>query len=51
MQMEHRVLNVVNYRNYKSFSTTAAGMYYYNIDITNKEGKLEILKKKIVVMN
>ena len=45
------VLNVTNYRNDKSFSTTAAGMYYYNIVITNKEGKLEILKGKIVLMD
>ena len=45
------VLNVTNYRNDKNFSFTAAGMYYYNIVITNKEGKLEILKGKIVVMD
>ena len=45
------VLNAANYSNNANLSGMAAGMYYYNIIITNKEGRQEMFKGKIVVMN
>ena len=45
------VLNAANYSNNASLYSMAAGMYYYNIIITNKEGRQEMFKGKIIVMD
>ena len=45
------MLNTANYSNNANLSNMAAGMYYYNIIITNKEGMQEMFKGKIVIMD
>lgn len=45
------LLNAANYSNNANLSNMAAGMYYYNIIITDKEGKQEMFKGKIIVMD
>ena len=45
------VLNAANYSNNANLYSLAAGMHYYNIIITSKEGRQEMFKGKIVVMD
>ncbi len=44
------VLNAVNYDNNASLYNMATGMYFYNIITINKQGKQEIFKGKIMIM-